>query len=411
MIRIAAASPRPLGGTRLCGLSRLRLVLYALLLGLGLTTGPTQAAVSGTIVLIGGKKSHGPFEHDPKSAFDLIERLLRTSPDLPAGMTVRAYPDGWPSDPAALADASTIVWYFDGLRSHPLRDAAAHAGFAAAMKRGVGLVALHQASTLPRGEPDPGLLGWLGAVREGMVDRTTQTVAFTPAAHPIASGVQPFAYRDEFYPTVRFSPRGVTPILRGILNPTSDAAPAPGPAVERTIGWAYDRPGGGRAFGFTGLHYLDALEHEQPRRLLLNAIFWTAGLRVPDKGVRAGAQPGDAGIVSTPAAKTLVVPQNWGKLTWFASGELGNSATMTVGQAVITPGKHNPRHLHPNCDEVLRVVSGRIRHTMGNQVAEMGPGDVVSIPQGVTHNATNIGSADAVLEISFNSAYRRTIGY
>jgi quercetin dioxygenase-like cupin family protein len=40
----------------------------------------------------------------------------------------------------------------------------------------------------------------------------------------------------------------------------------------------------------------------------------------------------------------------------------------------------------------------------------MNPGDTVSIPSGVVHNATNIGSEDAVLTISFSSAYRESVG-
>ena len=83
---------------------------------------------------------------------------------------------------------------------------------------------------------------------------------------------------------------------------------------------------------------------------------------------------------------------------------------MTVGEAVIKPGQQNPRHYHPNCDEVLHVVRGRILHTMGSRQAEMSTGDTVSIPTGVHHNARNIGTEDAVLAISFSSAHREVIG-
>ena len=40
----------------------------------------------------------------------------------------------------------------------------------------------------------------------------------------------------------------------------------------------------------------------------------------------------------------------------------------------------------------------------------MSEGDTVSIPAGVRHNARNIGTEDAVLAISFSSAYREAIG-
>lgn len=104
-------------------------------------------------------------------------------------------------------------------------------------------------------------------------------------------------------------------------------------------------------------------------------------------------------------------PLEWGELTWFASRELGNCNTMTTGRCLLRPGASNPRHLHPNCSELLTVISGRIRHTLGpNETVEMGPDDTVCIPPKVWHNATNIGDTDAVLFIAFDSADRETIG-
>lgn len=115
------------------------------------------------------------------------------------------------------------------------------------------------------------------------------------------------------------------------------------------------------------------------------------------------------GVVTRPA-NYKVIEQPWGRLTWYVSGELGNSDTMTVGQAVISPGKENPRHHHPNCDEILHVISGRILQTVGDKTVEMNVGDTVSIPAGVKHQAKNIGNEDAVLAISFSSADRQVIG-
>jgi quercetin dioxygenase-like cupin family protein len=83
---------------------------------------------------------------------------------------------------------------------------------------------------------------------------------------------------------------------------------------------------------------------------------------------------------------------------------------MTVGQAVIKPGQENPRHFHPNCDEVLHVFKGDILHTMNDRTVEMHAGDTVSIPAGVMHNAKNIGNEEAKLAISFSSADRQVVG-
>ena len=79
-----------------------------------------------------------------------------------------------------------------------------------------------------------------------------------------------------------------------------------------------------------------------------------------------------------------------------------------VGQ-VIRPGRMNPRHYHPNCDEVLHVLQGEILHTMDDDAAELTQGDTVSIPANVIHNARNIGEVDAILLICFSSADRQTV--
>lgn len=115
-------------------------------------------------------------------------------------------------------------------------------------------------------------------------------------------------------------------------------------------------------------------------------------------------------IVTRPAAHAEQHPADWGCLTWFASGALGNSTAQTIGRCVIRPGHGNPRHQHPNCEEVLVVLSGSIRHTSADGEAELGPGDTVTIPPGIPHQAINSGTDDATLLICFSSAERRVQG-
>lgn len=100
----------------------------------------------------------------------------------------------------------------------------------------------------------------------------------------------------------------------------------------------------------------------------------------------------------------------WGRLVWMVSGRLGNSTTMTVGRCYIEPGRHNPRHYHPNCDEVLHVLRGTIEHSFDDETVRMTAGDTISIPQGVFHNARNVGPDTAVFVISFSSPDRQVVG-
>ena len=115
--------------------------------------------------------------------------------------------------------------------------------------------------------------------------------------------------------------------------------------------------------------------------------------------------------MSSPVRKLAdgeVVDQPLGELRWLASRKLGNSGTMTFGRVIIPAGVANPRHRHPNCDEILHLLSGNIEHSLGDQCFTMEPGDTISIPAGVWHNARALGDKDAEMVISFSSADRET---
>ncbi|UGQ46398.1 ThuA domain-containing protein [Massilia endophytica] len=287
------------------------------------------------VVLIGGVKSEkGAGLHDYPNGIRALKGILESSPDAKGRLLVEAYPDGWPADPKALDGAAALVWYFDGQDKHPLRDPARRAAFEAAMQRGAGLVSLHQASTVPP-DDDLGLPRWLGAARYGTFDRATQWAELAPAApaHPAIRGVQPFAYRDEFYPTFRFSQGGgkVIPILKTELQPQfRDGRQILEDLAEPVnVAWAFERDGGGRSFTFSGAHYLHTLDQPEARRMLLDAIFWTAGLEVPEGGIRSTAP---ARTVETPAAS----PATTVRATFHAdAGRSGWRANETV----LTPEK------------------------------------------------------------------------
>ena len=98
----------------------------------------------------------------------------------------------------------------------------------------------------------------------------------------------------------------------------------------------------------------------------------------------------------------------WGKLTWLASRKLENSTSMTFGRVIIPVNETNPRHRHPNCDEILHLLSGNIEHSLDDEKFTLQAGDTVTIPAGVWHNASALGGLDAEMVICFSSADRET---
>jgi type 1 glutamine amidotransferase len=108
-------------------------------------------------------------------------------------------------------------------------------------------------------------------------------------AHPVFAGVSPFALNDEWYYGLRFADGQA-----GRLTPLLFAAPpdstrvtegtASRPGQPETTAWAFERADGGRSFGYTGGHYHRNWGVEQARRLVVNAILWTAGRELPPGG-------------------------------------------------------------------------------------------------------------------------------
>ena len=100
---------------------------------------------------------------------------------------------------------------------------------------------------------------------------------------------------------------------------------------------------------------------------------------------------------------------DWGTLKWLCSGALSPGSLQTVGIAEIRPGKRNTVHYHPNCEEVLYVLSGKGRHSFDERAVDLEPGMTIRIPSGVKHNLANTGSEQLVVLISFSSGDRKTV--
>ena len=100
--------------------------------------------------------------------------------------------------------------------------------------------------------------------------------------HAILNGVRPYRVQEEFYYNMRF------PEDRSNWTSIIDV-PALGSdrADGNVVAWAVDRSNGGRGFGTTTGHYYANWKNEDYRKLILNAIVWTAGAEVPAEGVES----------------------------------------------------------------------------------------------------------------------------
>ena len=71
----------------------------------------------------------------------------------------------------------------------------------------------------------------------------------------------------------------------------------------------------------------------------------------------------------------------------------GEGATLAWG--TLEPGHELNPHSHPH-EQIVYIVSGKIRFTVGDEAAIVEPGDMLVIPPNVQHFAENLGSEPAV---------------
>lgn len=96
-----------------------------------------------------------------------------------------------------------------------------------------------------------------------------------------------------------------------------------------------------------------------------------------------------------------------GRITWLHNGDTG-AVGLTVGEVIINPGQCNSMHAHPNCEEVLYLISGELEHTCGEEGPyHLTPGMSIRIPSGVKHNATCTSADPARMIVAYDSAYRQ----
>lgn len=282
-----------------------------LLLGLVLLTNPASAqdkkerdifdyeaqkAATGVkkIVFVADTAPHGPRgNHEFLAAAIYLARIINaTYPDAHAVVHTQSK---WPKD---LKHADTVIV----LLNHG--GSAVNTAVKEATARGAGFMAIHYGVEVNKGDQGQHFLKWMGGYFEAF---WSVNPWWTPEfkelpQHEVTRGVKPFSINDEWYYHMRFveDMKGVTPILAALpplktIQGGGKKASSHGgnPAVweevsagkKQVMAWAYQRPDGGRGFGFTGLHKHTNLADDGMRTLLLNAVAWVSKLPVPDRGV------------------------------------------------------------------------------------------------------------------------------
>jgi len=247
------------------------------------------------VVFVAGAPSHGYGSHEHFAGSKVLAETLAAAG---LGIETEVY-RGWPQDRSVLDRADAIVIYSDGGGGHVAIPHREH--LQSLMAAGKGLVCIHYAVEVPKGEVGNQFLDWLGGYFETdwSVNPHWDAIITDLPQVPVTRGVRPFKANDEWYFHMRFRPQmeGVTSILHAV-PPESTIRRPDGPhsgnpvvrkevaeGIPQTLAWTFERPDGGRSFGYTGGHFHWNWGREDLLQLVCNAIVWTAHGEVPSEGV------------------------------------------------------------------------------------------------------------------------------
>jgi hypothetical protein len=240
------------------------------------------------IVFIAGSNFFKPGEHEYIGGCAVLMDLVKQTPGVAPVLAL-----DWPKDPKTFENAKAIVFFQDGGDKHAMLKGDRMAQLQKLTDAGVGLVMLHQGVDIAKDNGDR-MRSWMGAAWEkGHSQRAHWVERFDNFDnHPATHGVKPFKIDDGWLSKVRFVPeaKGVTPLLRTAAPKTPAGQEASADAI---VSWVYERPGGGRAFTFTGGHLHGSFAEEGYRRLLVNGTLWAAGVELPATGAAVALDPAD----------------------------------------------------------------------------------------------------------------------
>ena len=94
--------------------------------------------------------------------------------------------------------------------------------------------------------------------------------------------------RDEYYIKLRYLD-GAAPVVLAEVR-----------GEDYPVGWAFERPEGGRSFGYVCGHFHDCFTIPAFRRSVVNGILWAAGHEVPEGGAAVEASEADLTLPPDP---------------------------------------------------------------------------------------------------------------
>ena len=244
------------------------------------------------ILLIGKDRDHAYATHTYMDDCELLARCLRQTPGVETVVS-----NGWPKDPDVLKDINAIVLQTK-LGGTMLLGGPQRRQVEELMKKGAGLTAIHWSTGAEKSEGEEYLHllgGWFNTDFSEYYVQSSKVRQADPK-HPISRGWQDYDLREEYYIKLRYLPES-KPIMKAAVKDKN------GQTKDYDIGWVYERPDGGRSFGFVGGHFHANFGERPFRQAVVNGILWTAHLEVPEGGAPCEITPKDMELAPDPPKK------------------------------------------------------------------------------------------------------------
>jgi type 1 glutamine amidotransferase len=242
------------------------------------------------ILFIGANPDHPYGSHMYLHTCGVLAKCAELTPGVETVVS-----NGWPKEAKTLDGIKTIVVYTSPA-AELLLEGPQRGQVDDLMKKGVGLVTIHWASSIYKKNYEqlgPTWLSYLGGTwvsNVGLGGGKSPLKQLIPE-HPICRGWKEYEINDEFY---------LDPVIKGAmpLLQVKNQRKQKDAVVEQDVivGWVYERPDGGRSFGTTLGHPYANFQNESFRRMIVNGILWTAKIDVPEKGAPVGIDEKDLAL-------------------------------------------------------------------------------------------------------------------
>lgn len=234
------------------------------------------------LLIVGqGPDGHPPTTHEFMAGARVLAELLKPYGDIQVTVANAAEP--WSDGPKLIDQADGIALLVtqgaQWMQAEPQR----HSALKRLAARGGAVVALHWSVGAKDAKYIQGQLDLLGATRGGpqrkYVILSTELKRVEPG-HPILRGVSDIKVHDEIYYALDRVP-GIQPLFTSRIEGKDEMA-----------AWSWERPDGGRSFGFVGLHFHANWQLPAYRRFVVQGVLWSLKLPIPANGVNAELDSG-----------------------------------------------------------------------------------------------------------------------